>query len=128
MRLTIAFEDYTLDVLQHTLYKGGRAIRMPRIEFLILVHLMQHRTRAISMREISESVLLVPYDREDTENIGNSVRVHMYRLRQRLRTDGWRLVQTVEGGYVFNGEVTVTASDLPSGSVIERDGRIIHRL
>ena len=126
MRIVIAFADFTLDLADHVLYKGSVRVGARRNELRMLVYLVMNAPRVISRRELHESVMGYSYDRVDIENIGNSLAVAVHRVRNLL---GDRLmIETIKGeGFRFNGEVQVTAADLPSGSRVERDGEIVYR-
>lgn len=124
MRVVATFDCFVLDLIGYVLYKNGVRVSARRNEIRMLMYLVEQAPRVVSIRELHESVMGYSYDRVDVENIGNSARVQLSRLRAQLRP--YAPIETVEGGYRFNGEVQVTAADLPPGSRVERDGRTVY--
>ena len=79
-------------------FLDGKAIKLTYIEYEILKLLLDHRGTILSSGEIYERVWAEPFD----QNAGNTVMVHMLRLRRKLEKDAKhpQLIKTAWGkGY-----------------------------
>jgi DNA-binding response OmpR family regulator len=85
---------FELDVLSRTARLKGVVLRLTRIQFDLLAYLLRSRGSVVSRLQIWEEVW-----GHDEYPLGNTVDVHVYRLRQRLGEAG-DLICAVQGiGY-----------------------------
>jgi two-component system response regulator MprA len=98
---TLRYADLELDVLEHTVRRGRRAIQLTRTEFLLLELFLRHPRQVLTRSQIFERVW--GYDFGPGSN---SLEVYVGYLRRKLEADGEsRLLQTVRGvGYVLREE------------------------
>jgi two-component system, OmpR family, response regulator len=86
-RLRVEHENYYVSL-------GGRALKMPRKEFLILSRLARNAERIVPSEELWRHAWggRVPFNAE-------SMHVHVYRLRRKLEPFGARIETMVNVGY-----------------------------
>lgn len=88
--------DLVVDDGAHSVVRGGVRLELTRIEYDLLVMLMQHVGNVLSKTQLLIQVW--GFDAYDL----NLVEVHMSALRRKLETAGPRLIHTVRGaGYVL---------------------------
>jgi two-component system OmpR family response regulator len=90
--------DLELDLLKHTVTRGGKPIDLQAREFQLLEFLLRHADRVVTRTMLLESVWDFHFD--PTTNI---VETHISRLRSKLaRYGGPELIHTIRGaGYVL---------------------------
>mgnify|MGYP005814485601 CR=1 FL=1 len=89
----------SIDQMQHKVTAEGEAIALTQREFMLLLHLAQHRHRVVSRSELWSAVWSLQFDPES-----NVVEAHMSRLRQKLGRHAW-MIDTVRGrGYRLRSE------------------------
>ena len=73
---------------------GGRALRLPRKEFLLMSRLARNPDRVVASEELWRHAwgVRAPLNAE-------SLHMHIYRLRRRLRPSGLRIETMVNVGY-----------------------------
>lgn len=76
----LAVQNLILDPIQHECHINGRPLNLAPKEFKLLLALMTNPQTPHSVQELFENVWEAPYD----ESGGNSVMVHMRRLRKKL--------------------------------------------
>ncbi|HEX5131944.1 MAG TPA: response regulator transcription factor [Candidatus Krumholzibacteria bacterium] len=103
-RLTYA--DLECDLVQHSILRAGRTIRLSAKEFALLEYLMRNADRVLTRQSIMEKVWA-----EDGQPGSNVIDVHISSLRRKLDRDSdTSLIHTVIGvGYRF-GTVVDEAS------------------
>ena len=97
------FEEYSLDTKRYELRRGGEPQHLEPQVYAVLCHLVEHRDRVVTSRELVEHVW---GDRLVTPGTLNS---RIKALRQALHDDGTaqRVIQTVRGrGFRFRLDVT----------------------
>jgi DNA-binding response OmpR family regulator len=95
----LKIQDISLDSVEHVVWKADRRIQLTRKEFSILEYLMRHPNEVISQEELLEHI----WDSTSNE-ISNTIRVHIKSLRENLLDDSAnpKYIQTVIGvGYRF---------------------------
>lgn len=95
----LKIQDISLDSVEHVVWKSDRRIQLTRKEFNILEYLMRHPNEVISQEELLEHV----WDSTSNE-ISNTIRVHIKSLRENLSDDSAnpKYIKTVIGvGYRF---------------------------
>ena len=91
--------ELRLDVARQRACLGSEWVRLPRIQFRVLRHLMEHRDHLITHRELIKEVW--GYDADPVE-ARDLLKVHMRQIRRRLGPDVLPYIQTVRGeGYVL---------------------------
>jgi two-component system, OmpR family, response regulator MprA len=97
----LAYRDVVLDTLAHRAERGGRALELTRMEFLLLELFLRNPEHVLGRSQILTAVW--GYDFGPSSN---SLEVYVGYLRRKLEADGEpRLLQTVRGvGYVLRGE------------------------
>lgn len=93
--------DLEIDISAYRVTRGGREIPLKPKELELLVHLMRHRGRVCSTRQLLESVWGYDYYGDS-----RTLAVHIHGLRDKLEDDPTapRLIETVRGiGYRFSG-------------------------
>ncbi len=95
---TLVFEDLTIDLLRHKVFRGGREIELQPKEFALLEYLMRNAGRVVSKTMIMEHVWDYNFDPET-----NVVEARICRLRDKIdREFSPKLIHTVRGiGYVL---------------------------
>jgi two-component system response regulator MprA len=95
---TLRYGDVELDVLEHTVRRGRRALELTRTEFLLLELFLRHPRQVLTRTQIFERVWGY-----DFGPASNSLEVYVGYLRRKLEAGGEpRLLQTVRGvGYVL---------------------------
>lgn len=101
-RPQLQFPDFSVDAAGHALLKNGCSIPLPPIEFGLLMHLIDHPGRIITLDELYEAVWEKP-------SFGDvrTVIVHVYSLRKKLEPSpsAPRYIKNVRGkGYLFDPE------------------------
>lgn len=90
------YDDGRLRVEHENFYVAclGRSLRLPRAEFLLLSRLLRNPERLVQAEELWRHALGggKPYN-------SDSLRVHIYRLRQRLAPHGIHIETMVNVGY-----------------------------
>lgn len=100
--------DVTVDTFRRLAVVRGRPVDLTKTEFEILTHLMRHRDRVVSCRELVAHVRGYDLDERDARVF---LRSHIHRLRHKLERDPARprLIRTARGsGYVFCAEAADT--------------------
>ncbi|MGB3768321.1 MAG: response regulator transcription factor [Phormidesmis sp.] len=94
----LCFEDLSLNLDSHEVYRGQRLVGLTPKEFALLAHLLQNPQQVISRDRLLEKVW--DYDFNTNHNI---LHVCIRSLRSKLESAGERrLIQTVRGvGYVL---------------------------
>ncbi|MDL2253823.1 response regulator transcription factor [Ruminococcaceae bacterium OttesenSCG-928-I18] len=88
-----------IDLATGTASLGGEVLGLTRKEFQLLVFLVEHRGQEFSQAELFETVWGAP-----PEGMGNTVKVHISRLRRKMRLDdasAFELCTTERQGYLF---------------------------
>lgn len=109
------FEDLSLNLNSHEVYRGQRLVELTPKEFDLLVHLLQNPQQVIARDRLLEKVW--DYDFIGSHNV---LHVCIRSLRNKLEAAGeTRLIQTVRGvGYVlrpFSSDFLSPQFDCPSG-------------
>jgi len=100
--------DVTVDTFRRLAVVRGQPADLTKTEFEILTHLMRHRDRVVSCRELVAHVRGYDLDERDARVF---LRSHIHRLRRKLERDPARphLIRTARGsGYVFCAEAADT--------------------
>jgi len=95
----LKIQDISLDAVEHVVWKEDRRIQLTRKEFSILEYLMRHPNEVISQEELLEHIWA-----STSNEISNTIRVHIKSLRENLLDDSAnpKYIQTVIGvGYRF---------------------------
>jgi two-component system, OmpR family, response regulator MprA len=93
----LTFADLSLDQKSHEVRRGGRAIELRRMEFLLLELFLLNPRQVLPRSLIYERVW--GYDFGPSSN---SLDVHLGQLRRKLESGGPRLIHTVRGmGYIM---------------------------
>jgi two-component system, OmpR family, response regulator MprA len=96
-RRMLTFADLSLDQKSHEVRRGGRAIELRRMEFLLLELFLLNPRQVLPRSLIYERVW--GYDFGPSSN---SLDVHLGQLRRKLESAGPRLIHTVRGmGYIM---------------------------
>jgi two-component system, OmpR family, response regulator MprA len=96
-RRMLTFADLSLDQKSHEVRRGGRAIELRRMEFLLLELFLLNPRQVLPRSLIYERVW--GYDFGPSSN---SLDVHLGQLRRKLESGGPRLIHTVRGmGYIM---------------------------
>jgi two-component system, OmpR family, response regulator MprA len=96
-RRVLTFADLSLDQKSHEVRRGGRAIELRRMEFLLLELFLSNPRQVLPRSVIYERVW--GYDFGPSSN---SLDVHLGQLRRKLESGGPRLIHTVRGmGYIM---------------------------
>jgi len=113
------FEDFRLDVIERSLWRGDRRIPVPDRAFETLCALLRHRNRLVSkdqlMREVWKDAMV------EEHNLARSISA----LRKILgeQADGTHVIETVRGrGFRFAADVRVNAGDAVADSHKGRRG------
>ncbi|HEV3469215.1 MAG TPA: winged helix-turn-helix domain-containing protein [Pyrinomonadaceae bacterium] len=96
-RSLVSFYDDGVLRVEHENYYvslGGRQLRLPRKEFLILSRLARNAGRVVAAEEIWRHAW-----GPDSPVNGESLHVHIYRLRRRLEPSGLQIETMVNVGY-----------------------------
>lgn len=99
-RAVIHSSCFTLDVNEHTLRVGDRLSHLSSIEFGILMYIVNHPYRTISLDEIYEAVWNAP-----SYGDVRTVISHVYNLRKKLEENPQKpkIIRSVRGyGYYFS--------------------------
>ena len=99
-RSQLSFRDFSVDAGGHSIQKNGTSIPLAPIEFGLLMHLIDHPGRIITLDELYEAVWGKP-------SFGDvrTVIVHIYGLRKKLepQPNAPRYIKNVRGkGYLFD--------------------------
>ena len=95
---TITARDISLDTLAHTVMCGGKPLFLNRKEFALLEYLMQNAGTLLTRSMILDHVWDV-----DTDELTNTVDVHVSFLRKKLGKGRKHFIQTIHGcGYKWN--------------------------
>lgn len=107
------FGEYTLDTKRHELRRGGEPQHLEPQVYAVLCHLMEHRDRLVTSKELIEHVW---GDRFVTPGTLNS---RIKALRQALGDDGatQRVIKTVHGRGFRVGVDVRTVADTPGARV-----------
>ena len=110
-----AYDDGFLRVEHDNYYVslGGRMLKLPRKEFLIMSRLAQNAERIIPSEELWQHGWggRAPFNAE-------SLHVHIYRLRRRLEPSGLRIETMINVGYrLVTARPAHGAEDLSAGGV-----------
>jgi len=94
----LSADDLTLDLLAHTVTRGGQVIELQAREFALLELLLRHPGRAVTKTMILEHLWDFSFDPQT-----NVVDVLVHRLRTKVDKDfPVKLIQTIRGvGYVL---------------------------
>lgn len=104
-RNMIRFQDITIDLDSHKLYKQDQPVNLREMEFKLLLYLVQNKNRVITKDELLTQVWPDPYAGEGT------LTVHIRHLREKIEADPNHpvLIQTVWGvGYRMEYETAQT--------------------
>lgn len=96
----LAFRDFSVDTASHCLLRGGEAVPLAPIEFGILMYLINHPNRIVTLDELYEAV----WDKPSYGDV-RTVIVHVYNLRKKLEVSPShpRYIKNVRGkGYNFD--------------------------
>lgn len=98
---TIRYDDLELDPVERRALRGGRVMKLTRIEFSLLEFLLRNPQRVVSRAVIFEQVWGY-----DMDHASNSLEVYIGYLRRKSEAAGEsRLIHTVRGvGYVLRKE------------------------
>ncbi|MDR0271196.1 response regulator transcription factor [Paenibacillus sp.] len=97
----LVFEDLVIDTARHEVEVDHRKVKLTPREFAILEMLARHQGQVLSMEQIYNKVWNEPF-----LDGGNTVMVHMRKIREKIEIDPKRprYVQTVWGvGYKLDG-------------------------
>lgn len=95
----ISLPPLYINLAAGTVQLDGNAISLTRKEFQLLVYLVENRGRELSQHQIYEAVW-----GDSSETMGNTLRVHISRLRHKLSLDegsAFELAPTAGQGYIF---------------------------
>ncbi|UTV30274.1 response regulator [Photobacterium atrarenae] len=97
----LSYHDLTLDLLKHTLHRGGQPIPLNQREFMLVQLLLQHPEKVLSKTAILEQVWGYQFDPQT-----NVVDVLVCRLRGKVdKHFDLPLIHTIRGvGYVLKAE------------------------
>jgi DNA-binding response OmpR family regulator len=104
--------DLVVDPDRHEVRRAGRAIPLTRVEFRLLVAILDADGRVLSRNQLLDAV----YGHDGVDVLDRTVDVHVGRLRDKLGDDADepRYVATVRGvGY--RAAPTATAAAMPTG-------------
>jgi DNA-binding response OmpR family regulator len=93
--------DVTVDTHRHLVVVRNQPVELTKTEFEILTHLMRHRDRVVSCRELVARVRGYDLDERDARVF---LRSHIHRLRHKLERDPAKphLIRTARGrGYAI---------------------------
>jgi two-component system response regulator MprA len=95
---TVRYDDLELDPVERRVSRGGRLMKLTRIEFSLLEFLLRNPQRVLSRAVIFEQVWGY-----DMDHASNSLEVYIGYLRRKSEAAGEsRLIHTVRGiGYVL---------------------------
>jgi two-component system copper resistance phosphate regulon response regulator CusR len=100
----LCFGDIKLDMATQRAERGGQRLELTAKELALLVLFMRHPGEVLSRTRIYESVWDDRYD-----GLSNTLDVHVKHLRQKLETNGPRLIHTLRHrGYFFGDSNQVT--------------------
>ncbi len=74
------YDNLKLDTLQHTVYVGGKEIKLTRTEYAILKLLMQNHSQVVT-----KSLMLDRISGDTPDCTENSLKIHISNLRKKLR-------------------------------------------
>ncbi len=77
---SITFREIFLDLIAHTAYVSGQAVKLTKTEFAILKLLMQNPSQVIA-----KSVILDRISQDTPDCVESSLKVHISNLRRKLR-------------------------------------------
>ncbi|WP_258036500.1 response regulator transcription factor [Streptomyces sp. SM10] len=103
--------DIELDPVSFHVYVRGRQLDLPVREFLLLRYLMEHASRVISRRELTQAL----WGSDDLDS--NTLTVHVRRIRNKLRDTAGSCctIDAIRGmGYRLECTTTATASEASS--------------
>jgi DNA-binding response OmpR family regulator len=87
--------ELVLDLAARSVAVGSTAVTLTAREFMLLVHMLEHRGHMRTRAQLQESI----YNWE-SEIESNAIEVHVHNLRRKLGRD---LIRTVHGlGYVVD--------------------------
>jgi DNA-binding response OmpR family regulator len=98
---TLTYDDIVLDLVQRTVTRDGRVVKLSGKEMALLEYLMRHPERVLTRQSIVEKVW--GFDDQPGSNV---IDVHVSSLRRKIDRDfGHPLIHTVVGtGYRFGTE------------------------
>ena len=113
LSMVFEFGEFALDTKRHELRRGGEPLHLEPQVYAVLCHLLEHRDRLVTSKELIEHVW---GDRFVTPGTLNS---RIKALRHALGDDGasQRVIQTVHGQGFRVGVGVRTAGDAPVASV-----------
>ncbi len=76
----VYYDNLKLDTLQHTVYVGGKEIKLTRTEYAILKLLMQNHSQVVT-----KSLMLDRISDDTPDCTENSLKIHISNLRKKLR-------------------------------------------
>jgi len=88
---TLQLGPVGVNLPEFTVRVSGRPVALTRLEFDILVYLMDRAPRVVSQDELLNNVVRGAHDAQSS-----IIRVHVCNLRRKLGADGW-VVRTVRG-------------------------------
>ncbi|MBN1487036.1 MAG: response regulator transcription factor [Anaerolineae bacterium] len=94
--------DLMVDIARHIITLNGKLVEFSTTEFDLVAYLLEHAPRVISPQELAKEVLA--YEGEIWE-IGDIIRTHIYRVRQKMKAVDSKtdLIHTVRGvGYTIH--------------------------
>lgn len=95
--------DLEMDLVTHTVTRGGTPIELTPMEFKLLEYLLHHQGRVVSREMLTRDVWNEP---DRVTPIDNVIDVHLTRLRQKVdQPFGSKLIHTVRGvGFILREE------------------------
>lgn len=95
---TIDFDDYSLNLINHTLVTPSEEIKLPEMEFELLKYFLENKSEIISREKLCEDVWKLPFTPST-----NVVDVTVKNIRKKLEDISERkYIKTVYGeGYIF---------------------------
>lgn len=98
---TLSVDDLEMDLLSHTVRRGGKNINLQPREFRLLEYLMRHADQVVTRTMLLEGVWDYHFDPQT-----NIIDVHISRLRGKVDRDFDKpLIHTVRGaGYMLSGK------------------------
>ncbi len=95
---TIDFDDYSLNLINHTLVTPSEEIKLPDMEFELLKYFLENKSEIISREKLCEDVWKLPFTPST-----NVVDVTVKNIRKKLEDISERkYIKTVYGeGYIF---------------------------
>ena len=122
--MTYEFGDFALDMKRYELRRAGEALHLEPQVYAVLCHLVEHRDRLVSTKELIEEVWGRRFVTPSTLNS------RIKALRQALGDDGasQRVIQTVRGrGFRFRLPVRQTDASAPTPPAANANARQVIR-